>query len=265
MTKLSGLYLTFCCFCLTIAFAHDETERVYLSLENNQIIARDYQGEPIRLFATVFRDELEWDERAIYQHLNDEAIPVDAQNIALLIDGKPNEAYNVNDYAWASYANSATLSVAPSPDASLDNLNISIRLTGKVRAWNGESFSDSSTDLEVATWHWTNVADDGISDIHDERYFPDGGWYAYPINPVSATSSSPVDAGAYVFSPDDHYHWLFSIAETAPDTVYLIELTFATATSKDSEPFYVLIHKTLNTADNTILEAAKAYMTKQLN
>lgn len=233
------------------ALAHDETDRVYLSLENNRLVSKDYQGQALNLVSFAFGQELEWDERMIYQNLDQQGVPIDGAGNPLLVNsqgasdptGTPNEAYTVDDYAWNTYPNSLTLSVSPSADGSVDNLEIGLHILSPLKIWDGSSFVESSAHLEVATWHWTNVAEDGISDENDARHFPDGGWYAYPINPVSP-EKAPVDAGQYAFAPDDHYHWLFTLSPQAQAGVYLLELAFQHDTLQ-SEPFYFLLIRDL--------------------
>ena len=46
--------------------------------------------------------------------------------------------------------------------------------------------------------HWTNTEEDDVRDQYDEWNFPNGGWYAYPVDTVVPMNR----AGRYDFAPE---------------------------------------------------------------
>ncbi|MCP9447277.1 MAG: VPLPA-CTERM sorting domain-containing protein [Nitrospira sp.] len=245
------------------AFGH-AVGNIALTIEDGRLVPRSVDtGQVLSttiLYQGYFGTEQEWDERRIYDHVNAAGTPIDASgNVAYThpthlqphlqsTSGSiRNPLYVVDDFAWNFYPNTMSLPVRPGTDGSVDNQNITLHLLSELKVWNGTQFVETGGEnVAVSIWYWTNTTDDGISDIYDTYRFPDGGWYAYPLNPVSPDGSD-IRAGTYEFAPGDHYHWLL---ELTPDStgnrdagVYLLNVKFSTDAPGigDSHPFSLLI------------------------
>ena len=254
------------------ARAHDPVSSIYLSGENGRLVVRDSYGNTLdgNVWQGVFGTEREWDERAIYDHVNGDGTPVDAS-------GRPaytgvelphlrssggavkNPDYVTDDYAWREYPNSAALAVVPADDGvpaadgvpakpgSVDNKPIRLEVLGGLLVWNGSAFVPTGGEsLDLSVWSWTTVDEDGVADQYDAFRFPDGGWYGYPDGRVRL-GGTPVLFAGYDFYPGDHYHWLL---ELSPDEqgqresgVYALRVRFTTADNSlaPSESFGVLL------------------------
>ncbi|MCP9439287.1 MAG: hypothetical protein NNA20_05450 [Nitrospira sp.] len=245
------------------AFGH-AVGNIALTIEGGQLVPRSIDTgqvlSTINVYQAYFGTEQEWDERRIYDHVNANGTPIDASgNVAYTHPTHPqphlqstsgsirNPLYVVDDFAWNFYPHTMSLPVRPDTDGSVDNQNITLHLLSDLKFWNGSQFVETGGEnVVVSIWHWTTTNDDGISDIYDTYRFPDGGWYAYPINPVSPDGSD-IPAGTYEFAPGDHYHWMF---ELTPDStgnldagVYLLNVKFSTDVPgvANSNPFSLLI------------------------
>ena len=242
------------------ARAHDPVSSIYLSGENGRLVVRDSVGNTLdgNVWQGVFGTEREWDERAIYDHVNGEGTPVDASGRPAYTGvGLPhlrssggavkNPDYVTDDYAWREYPNSAALAVVPAADGSVDEKPIRLEVLGGLLVWNGSAFVPTGGEsLDLSVWSWTTVDEDGVADQYDAFRFPDGGWYGYPDGRVRL-GGTPVLFAGYDFYPGDHYHWLL---ELSPDEqgqresgVYALRVRFTTADNSlaPSESFGVLL------------------------
>lgn len=246
-------------------FAH-ATGNIALNNEGGQLVARSVDTGDVlnttNVYQGYFDTEREWDERKIYDHVNANGTPVDASgNPAYTSASNPtphlrgsagnpstkNPLYVVDDYAWNYYPNTVSLPVRPGTSGTVDNQNITLHLLADLKVWNGSTFvATGGENVNVSVWEWTRTADDGVTDVYDNYRFPDGGWYAYPVNPVNPNGSD-ASAGTYEFAPGDHYHWLFELTADGNGNrdagAYLLNVYFSTATSGvgSSTPVSLLI------------------------
>jgi hypothetical protein len=233
------------------AQAHDAVSSLFLSGENGTLTVRDSEGNPLEgnVWQGVFGIEREWDERAIYDHVNGEGTPVDASGDAAYTGvalphlrasegAVKNNDYATDDYAWRDYPNSAALAVVPAGNGtafpgSVDNKPIRLEILSGLKVWNGSAFVPTGGEsLDVSVWTWTLVDEDGVADVNDTRRFPDGGWYAYPDDTVRL-DGTPITYAGYDFYPEDHYHWLLELSPDAQEQrevgIYAVRVRFATA------------------------------------
>ena len=246
-------------------FAH-ATGNIALTNEGGSLVVHSVDsGQQLsggNVYQAFFTTEREWDERKIYDHVNANGTPVDANgNVAYTSASNPtpylkgaagnpstkNSLYNTEDYGWNYYANAVGLPVRPGDDASVDNQNITMHILTDLKYWNGSSFvATGGENVDVSVWEWTKTSADGVTDVYDTYRFPDGGWYAYPTGTVNPNGSN-VSAGSYDFAPGDHYHWLFQLTPDGNgnrDTgVYLLGVNFTTGTAgiNSSDTMYLLI------------------------
>lgn len=246
-----------------VAFAH-AVGNIALTIEDGRLVPRSVDTGQVlsttNVYQGIFGIEREWDERRIYDHVNANGTPVDANGAPAYThptDPQPhlrstsgsarNPLYVTDDYAWNDYPNTVSLPVRPGDDGSVDNQNITLHLLTDLKVWDGSQFVDPGGEsVSVSIWYWTTTDDDGVTDVYDTYRFPDGGWYAYPINPV-IPNGSDIEAGTYEFAPGDHYHWLLELTADSSGNrdagVYLLNVRFSTdaAGISESNPFSLLI------------------------
>ena len=246
----------------TSALAH-ATGNISLKIVDKKLVATSVDtGEVLgrnSVYQTFFGVEREWDERKIYTNVDAQGTPRDdngnvafsgGSGLPFMSDSGSTKSplYVVDDYAWSYYDNAFSLPVRPGEDGSVDNLKITLNVISSMKVWNGSKFVLTGGEKpSISIWEWTTVASDGVSNKFDGYKFPDGGWYAVPVDPVRPDRRETVPAGTYIFAPGDHYHWLIQLGTDKSGArdkgVYLMTVNFSTDAPgvKASQPIKLLI------------------------
>jgi len=249
-------------FNVSNVWAH-ATGNISLQIEGGKLIAKSVDTGEVLSENTVYQNffsvDREWDERKIYTNVDAQGTPKDDNGNSAYVGGssKPylkdsgsskNPLYNVDDYAWGYYDNAFSLPVKPGEDGSVDNQNITLNILSYMKVWDGRGFVQTGGEKPTfTTWDWTSVGGDGVTNKYDSYKFPDGGWYAYPVNPVRPAPKGSVPAGTYNFAPGDHYHWMVRLGSEPRGSrdkgVYLITINFSSDAPgvQSSQPINVLI------------------------